>query len=154
MEAPCDLNERAQSYQSKRATAQPLFLQLPYRYAIPLLSFSAALHWLVSQSFFLVRIDKVDTQGQLIDWTSAYGFLSLSFLITCIVFFCIIAVITVVALLRFTLQLPFAACCSLVISAACHPPPEESPQCELVQWGHCSISSNPVTLPKKDSVYR
>jgi hypothetical protein len=28
------------------------FLQLPYRYAIPLLGFSAVMHWLVSQSIF------------------------------------------------------------------------------------------------------
>ncbi|KAF1990616.1 hypothetical protein K402DRAFT_460066 [Aulographum hederae CBS 113979] len=33
------------------------FLSLPTRYALPLLAYSSLLHWLLSQSFFLVRID-------------------------------------------------------------------------------------------------
>ena len=39
---------------AQRAT---YFLQLPLRRALPLLLFSAALHWLISQSFFLVYVE-------------------------------------------------------------------------------------------------
>src|SRR5882762_5302147 len=39
------------------------FLQLPYRYAIPLLGFSAVMHWLVSQSIFLIAVERHDPLG-------------------------------------------------------------------------------------------
>ncbi|KAF2175728.1 hypothetical protein K469DRAFT_743214 [Zopfia rhizophila CBS 207.26] len=39
------------------------FLQLPYRFALPLMVLSGVLHWLVSQSIFLVSIDLYDFQG-------------------------------------------------------------------------------------------
>jgi hypothetical protein len=39
------------------------FTTLPVRYALPLMACSAALHWLCSHSFFMVRIDGVDTRG-------------------------------------------------------------------------------------------
>ncbi len=38
-------------------------LQLPYRYGIPLLIGSSTLHWLVSQSIFLVRVNVIDSTG-------------------------------------------------------------------------------------------
>ncbi|KAL1792900.1 hypothetical protein ACET3X_009407 [Alternaria dauci] len=39
------------------------FLQLPYRFGIPLMVLSFTLHWLVSQSIFLVAIDLYDVNG-------------------------------------------------------------------------------------------
>ena len=33
------------------------FLQLPYRYAVPLIALSGVLHWLVSQSIFLIDVE-------------------------------------------------------------------------------------------------
>ncbi|KAL9581715.1 MAG: hypothetical protein Q9212_003735, partial [Teloschistes hypoglaucus] len=38
-------------------------LQLPYTYGIPLMIFSGALHWLVSQSIFLARVTIFDPSG-------------------------------------------------------------------------------------------
>ncbi|KAL8635766.1 MAG: hypothetical protein Q9228_006781, partial [Teloschistes exilis] len=38
-------------------------LQLPYTYGIPLMVFSGALHWLVSQSIFLARVTVFDPSG-------------------------------------------------------------------------------------------
>ena len=40
------------------------FLQLPYRYALPIMVFSGVLHWLVSQSIFLVAINRYDREGR------------------------------------------------------------------------------------------
>jgi hypothetical protein len=39
------------------------FLQLPYRYAIPLLGFSAVMHWLISQGIFLIAVERHDPLG-------------------------------------------------------------------------------------------
>lgn len=36
------------------------FLQLPYRFAIPIMLLSGVLHWLVSQSIFLVAVETYD----------------------------------------------------------------------------------------------
>lgn len=38
-------------------------LQLPYRYAVPLMIMSGLLHWLVSQSIFIARITAIDNNG-------------------------------------------------------------------------------------------
>ncbi|KAI7066054.1 hypothetical protein KC340_g14348 [Hortaea werneckii] len=40
------------------------YLQLPFRYAAPLLVASATLHWLISQGIFLARISTTDYKGQ------------------------------------------------------------------------------------------
>ncbi|KAH7385181.1 hypothetical protein DE146DRAFT_702199, partial [Phaeosphaeria sp. MPI-PUGE-AT-0046c] len=39
------------------------FLQLPYRYAVPSMLVSIGLHWLLSQAFFLQRVDYVQGDG-------------------------------------------------------------------------------------------
>ncbi|MCJ1444309.1 MAG: hypothetical protein MMC23_004810 [Stictis urceolatum] len=51
------------SERPKGAQGTSRFFITQSRYAIPLLSISALLHWLPSKSFFLVRIDGVDTRG-------------------------------------------------------------------------------------------
>jgi len=40
----------------QRATS---FLSLPYTYAVPIMAASTMLHWLISESLFLVRTTKV-----------------------------------------------------------------------------------------------
>jgi hypothetical protein len=61
---------------------------------------------------------------------------------------------------RFKVRLPFAASCSLVISAACHSMPDDAAaHLRPVRWGvvdkpmydgemHCSLSSKDVSKPK------
>jgi hypothetical protein len=46
------------------------FLQLPYRYGLPFLGFSAVMHWHISQSIFLIAVERYDAQGNL---TMVYG---------------------------------------------------------------------------------
>ncbi|KAH7392189.1 hypothetical protein DE146DRAFT_661877 [Phaeosphaeria sp. MPI-PUGE-AT-0046c] len=41
------------------------FLQLPYRFGIPLIIISGTMHWLVSQSIFVVAFDVYDELGEL-----------------------------------------------------------------------------------------
>ena len=49
------------------------FLQLPYRWAMPLIAISTALHWLLSQTFFLVRIDVFNADGESVAYKGTSG---------------------------------------------------------------------------------
>jgi hypothetical protein len=131
------------------------FLQLPYRWAVPLIITSGVLHWLLSQSLFLVRIDVFDQSGDKVDSDSksACGFSLLSLMTFLIVFTILLSVIGWVGFRELKQRLAFAASCSLVISAACHPAEDEkNPHLGEVKWGvvaeqveqgyeHCSITS-------------
>jgi hypothetical protein len=142
------------------------FLQLPFRYAIPLTFTSGLIHWLMSQSLFLVRVDIQDHYGNLVmdSSKSACGFSRLSFLVLCITFTLLFVLIVVMCLWRWRINIPVAASCSLVIGAACHPPLDEvDTHLEAVQWGvtgaieeesgHCSLSANKVVKPKNGKKY-
>lgn len=52
------------SHNPQGAQRSTYFLQLPYRYAIPLLIGSGTMHWLVSQSLFLVTVMRFDESGE------------------------------------------------------------------------------------------
>ncbi|KAF2865785.1 hypothetical protein BDV95DRAFT_441998, partial [Massariosphaeria phaeospora] len=43
------------------------FLQLPYRLAVPLLVFTAGVHWIISQAIFMVRVETRSAHGILVD---------------------------------------------------------------------------------------
>jgi hypothetical protein len=141
------------------------FLQLPYKWALPLMIISGCLHWLLSQTFFLIRTDFYTQDGKLEKWTSACG-VSLSSLLT----FCLVALALVCALRWIGRRpmypkLPLAESCSLMIGAACHPAPDEiDSHLAKVRWGvvaetmvkehgHCSLSSKPVLKPNVGDTY-
>ena len=131
------------------------FLQLPYKWATPLIFTSGLLHWLLSQSFFLVRLDIVDREGAVLENSSksACGVSRLSLLIFFIILLLLVCAVGAIGIQRMEQKMPFAASCSLVISAACHPPKyENDTQFKEVKWGvveeqtqheysHCSITA-------------
>lgn len=124
------------------------FLQLPYRWALPLVSVSWMLHWLLSQSFFLVRIDRFDGDGDIMadNSKSACG-VSLSSLVT---FFAVGLALYVtvrsIGEIGMIPRLPPAGSSSLMISAACHPPPsEDEPHQREVSWGLITQKHPPFT---------
>jgi hypothetical protein len=143
------------------------FLQLPYRWSLPLTAASGGLHWLLSQSLFIVRIDEYDRNGVLNPFNSkaACGFSGTSFLALVSSFYLLISIVGLVGRRTFRVRIPFAASCSLVISAACHPSVDDrDPQLRPVQWGvveermfdgekHCALSSKPVLRPKVGEKY-
>ncbi|KAL2783693.1 hypothetical protein BJX66DRAFT_116816 [Aspergillus keveii] len=99
------------------------FLSLPYRYAIPLMGCSAILHWLISQSLFLVRIQAFDEERE--PWpgrdllSCGYTPVAIVCAITVGVFrFCCIAALGVK---RLGSGMVVAGSCSFAIAAACHP---------------------------------
>lgn len=98
------------------------WLQLPYRYTIPLMIAMSLLHWLISQSFFLLRLAVFDTKGWEDPSRGVYGCgwspLGLFFSV-------ILGGLLVLALFangsrRYTDKMPILSSCSLAISAACH----------------------------------
>ena len=108
---------------SQRST---YYLQIPYRYAIPLIVVSAGLHWLLSETIYLVRVATYDIDEELLPLGDlsiiSYGcsglglilFISLSgLMILALCFFCF---------RRYIPRMPVVSSCSLAISAACHPP--------------------------------
>jgi hypothetical protein len=139
------------------------FLQLPYRWSLPLTISSGGLHWLLSQSIFLVRIDTYDRSGNLIlgdQSKSACGFSGTSWTTLTACFLLLVGIVGLIGRKRFKVRLPFAASCSLVISAACHSMPDDAAaHLRPVRWGvvdkpmydgemHCSLSSKDVSKPK------
>ena len=140
-------------------------LQLPYRYGVPLLIGSGILHWLVSQSIFLVRIDVYETKpfkntglG-----VSTCGYSPMAIIFVIILGFIVILVGIANGFRKVKDGMPLAGSCSAAISAACHPPKADvNASSKRLMWGvvaevdpndshdrvgHCSFSSFDVETP-------
>ncbi|KAB2573327.1 hypothetical protein DBV05_g8008 [Lasiodiplodia theobromae] len=110
------------------------FLQLPSRYAVPLMYWSAMLHWFASQSLFTVSLI-LDGHGTV--FTCGYSPTALLFLFAA---FAVPPVFLLwMALRRFKNGVPVAGSSSAAIAAACHLPGEGddgSVVAEgLLEWG-------------------
>jgi hypothetical protein len=153
---------------SQGAQRSTYFLQLPYRFAVPLMALSATLHWLVSQSIYLVAIEAFTYNGSSDDGASAYGSSDYGVLrMTCgyspigIIGVLILGTFMVVAgigagYMRYEPGMPLASSCSAAMAAACHAP-GVMPDGELM-WGvmsvdaretvaHCAFSDQEVRMP-------
>ncbi|KAF2846144.1 hypothetical protein T440DRAFT_542799 [Plenodomus tracheiphilus IPT5] len=115
------------------------FLQLPFRWSVPLIVTSGVLHWLLSQTFFQMRVDvfERDSDTRNADKSkSVAGYSSLSLLVFFIVALALVVAVGWVAQQYVQQRLPMAASCSLDISAACHPPQGETDtHLKKVKWG-------------------
>ncbi|KAK1500813.1 hypothetical protein CTAM01_06265 [Colletotrichum tamarilloi] len=150
------------------------FLQLPYRYSFPLVIFSGGLHWLISQSFFLVNLEVYVPPAdgrpmvRLVEGNSFAGVracgwspLGVFCVLVVIIFMMGILIVTERRRLRFGVM-PVAGSCSAAISAACHPGSDEGKMWEkTLRWGvvdsstvgPCSFSSEPVSVPVCGRLY-
>ncbi|WJG35913.1 uncharacterized protein FOBCDRAFT_140710 [Fusarium oxysporum Fo47] len=149
------------------------FLQLPYRFSIPLLVASILMHWMLSQSIFLVAVEKTDfyRPGSL-DWailTCGYSPIAIIFVIVTSILMATVVVIT--ACRRLPTPIPVAGSCSVAIAAACHHPdgiPQPEASLFPLQWGviwrqgdgsyqeltnHCGFSPHPVERPQEGVIY-
>ena len=114
-------------------------LQLPYRYGIPLMIVSAGLHWLVSQSIYLIALeaytydDMPDAKNNVV----ACGYSPLAILVTIIFGSLVLLAGVACGYRRYPkVGIPLAGSCSAAISAACHPPPnDDRPSIKTVMWG-------------------
>jgi len=133
------------------------FLQLPYRFGIPLMILSGTLHWLVSQSIFLIAIDFYDARGNYgsgrlpSDKSSYTDGIYNSDMKTCgyspiamisVLILCSLMLFAIIAFgyVPYKRGMTLAGSCSLAISAACHLDKEvdadgEAAATEKLRWG-------------------
>jgi hypothetical protein len=143
------------------------FLQLPYRYALPLLGLSALLHWLASQSLSVVSVELYmfgihDPSGECThrspqharsDINGNYNnfcgddFITMTYSPLGILLSLIVAVVLTIAI--FTLgrkklsPAPIVGSCSVAIAASCHArPDEQAPWENKLKWGAFTTQSD------------
>ena len=150
---------------SQRST---YWLQLPWLYSLPLSITAAILHWLTSQSIFLVKIDAYDPRQQPDVYNSLLGcgYSAYALAITIIVGSVMLLTLVANGLRRLDSTMPLAGSCSLAISAACHRPSEDSDAGLFpIQWGavshgteeegpgHCCFTSLDIETPIEGQQY-
>jgi hypothetical protein len=147
---------------SQRST---YFLQLPYKYSIPLLAASGILHWLVSQSIFLARIEVIKDSYNPSKLVSRCGYSCIAIIFVLFVAGCMLLGAVAIGFRRYKGNAPLVSTCSAAISAACHrPTDDEGSELLPLQWGvvtwdgnrkfgHCSLSSQGVSAPVLGFLY-
>ena len=99
------------------------FLQLPFRFAIPLIGVAAILHWLISQSIFLAVVTIYDELGNLQEnfAVATCGFSPLAMIL--VIVSGSVFGLGIMCLSRINLNkgMRIVGSCSAAISAACHP---------------------------------
>lgn len=117
------------------------FLQLPYRFSIPMILVSILLHWLLSQAVFIVAIEKVqlDYTPPAMSWgVVACGYSPAAVMTILAVSLVIPGSICIFGWRRYPGPMPVVGSCSLAIAAACHHPDGEGhPEVALgaLKWG-------------------
>ena len=152
------------------------WLQLPYRYGIPLLVMSAVLHWLVSQSLFLVPVTVTYQPGELYGryrvpddpsqghrLISSCGYSPIAIITVIPLGALLLLVVIANGFRKYRKGMPLAGSCSAAISAACHRPEEDVDAALLpVSWGavrtdgpigHCCFTSFEVSPPVEGNSY-
>ncbi|KAJ5196975.1 hypothetical protein N7449_007454 [Penicillium cf. viridicatum] len=158
---------------SQRST---YFLSLPYRYSLPLLTFSGILHWLISQSLYLVSTMSYGARltREPADDTFTCGYSPSAIVSTLSVGAAMMAFLVLMAFKRLKSGMPVAGSCSLAIAAACHPSLPDGEDGAMgetariggtlpLKWGvkmpgcdgirHCALSSEQVEFALDESVY-
>lgn len=148
------------------------WLQLPYLYSVPLLVGSGLVHWILSESLFLVRISFFDRTGQPTFPTSSNtdftpssntltvpGYSPKAILAAIIVSAIMLAVLIWNEFRAYKSAIPLVVNSSFAISAACHRPDDDVDAAhKRVMWGavsqpdgdlpgHCCITSHEVEPP-------
>ncbi|KAF2127857.1 hypothetical protein P153DRAFT_376803 [Dothidotthia symphoricarpi CBS 119687] len=149
-------------------------LQLPYRFGVPLMILSG-LHWLVSQSIFLVAIDFYDFRGNFgnsggdrFGWpdVKTCGFSPIAILSVIILGVLMLVAIVGFGYVPYKRGMTLVGSCSMAISAACHPGDHVDRSIVALQKlqsgvvctdddvvGHCGFSAEEVEAPVIGEVY-
>ncbi|KIW03154.1 uncharacterized protein PV09_05797 [Verruconis gallopava] len=142
-------------------------LQLPYRVALPLMTLSGILHWLTSQSIFLVSVQEQSQDG-LSDEFLTCGYSPSAILGVITLGSVMVAMVWYLGTRTYRGGMPIVATNSACISAMCHVSEEER-EADIaflpVRWGipdhrmedddrkdsvrHCTFSSLYVRMPKE-----
>ena len=141
------------------------WLSLPYRFSLPLLGLSAAFHWILSQTLFLVEarvynpVGKMDPDSN--HSISLVGWSPLSLIITMSLGATLMLLPLLMGLFHFKGDAPIVESCSLAISAACNARGGQNEAQELLKYGtwseaskdHAGLSSKKVTSLKEGQDY-
>jgi hypothetical protein len=127
------------------------FLQLPFRYSIPLIATSGVLHWLISQTLFVVFVEVYRQWLELDPETgepfvvppvrvsdiATCGWSPLGVVIVMALGGAMVVVLIAAACWPLKSNMPVAGSCSAAISAACHPPEPRDPDdwMKPLMWG-------------------
>lgn len=108
------------------------WLQLPYRYSVPMLAAFAVLHWLVSESLFLINVNLYNPDGTFSGSSnSQLGFGMTGTIASAVLSIVVVVLIMASALLKYPSSMPLIGNCSAAISAACHRAEDEGPDMVL-----------------------
>ena len=121
----CEKRGHAKTLRTSLPTGQQrssYFLQLPFRFAIPLITVSAILHWLVSQSIFLAVVTIYDEFGNLKQnfAVSTCGFSPIAMIYVVVVGVVLGIGTLVLGWMRLDSGMTVVGSCSAAISAASH----------------------------------
>ncbi|KAL4799209.1 hypothetical protein BDV19DRAFT_385460 [Aspergillus venezuelensis] len=99
------------------------FLSLPFRFGVPLMLLSALLHWLMSQSIFLVRVMAYSASGsrEMSFDTMTVGYSPPAIVVRLCVGVLLPVGLVVLGTGKLGTGMPVAGSCSLAVAAACHP---------------------------------
>ncbi|KAJ4310319.1 hypothetical protein N0V84_011036 [Fusarium piperis] len=148
------------------------FLQLPYRWSMPLVLLSILMHWILSQSIFVVAVetDRKDYNNMLpageyarqLTWNFATcGYSPVAIICVMLVSLVMVAAVIITATRRLPTAIPVVGSCSLAIAASCHHPdgiPQPEAPYQALKWGvmgksvtevdgvylHCGFSAEEV----------
>jgi hypothetical protein len=111
------------SHNPKLAQRSNYFLSVPYRYALPLMATSAILHWLISESLFVVAVEAYDAHMKRNPSGDAYNcaFSLVAIVSGIAVDLFMFASLVGLSLRKLPSSMPVAGSNSLAIAAACHP---------------------------------
>ncbi|KAE8358689.1 hypothetical protein BDV27DRAFT_169261 [Aspergillus caelatus] len=160
------------------AQRETYWLQLPWRYSLPLLACSTIIHWLISQSIFLINLKIYQPNNELLTRPNTHfpsasdsgvitacGYSPLAIITALAVAILMFAVLTTVSTFKLKPDIPVVGSCSVAISAACHPPEEDSDAAgKPLSWGavrhqegdrpgHCCLTSQAVEKPRYGELY-
>lgn len=98
------------------------FLNLPFRFAIPLVCASGLIHWFMSQTLYLANISVVprDNEVPMKDEITTVAYAPAGMIALLIMAVLMVVVLIVTGMRRFGGQMPIVASNSAAISAACH----------------------------------
>lgn len=140
------------------------FLQLPYRYAVPLLILSGVLHWSISQSIFIAQVDSFHKDGTVRELAviSTCGYSIAGIMLTMLIGAFLATFVAVLGSRCYKPGIQLVGSCSAAISAACHGRSDIDTTAPL-QWGvtsedgaqigHCSFSDRAVAFPREGALY-
>lgn len=135
------------------------FLNLPYKYGIPLLMGSGLMHWLVSQSVFLANITIIPRDGlvPMQDEITTVAYSPLAMLFLLFLGFFLLMFLLGISMRKLPFGMPLIGSNSMALSAACHIPgytqaERDEAATRPLSWGAVPAASKTGALGIRDVV--